>query len=81
MKAWEALCVIREAEYDRVKSVRPFTWKLPGTGEINDRLGRREEFSMFERAGMKNPDGSAIKLTTHQPAALAEHHGDAQRHG
>ena len=66
VKTWEALCVIREAEYDRVKSVRPFSWKLLGTGEINDRLGRREEFSMFERAGMKNPDGLAIKLTTHQ---------------
>ena len=66
VKAWEALCVIREAEYDRLKSVRPFSWKLPGTGEINDRLGKREEFSLFERAGMKNPDGSPIKLTTHQ---------------
>ena len=64
--AWDALCLIRESEFDKVKSVRPFSWRLPGTGEVNDRLGRRKEFSLFERTGLRNPDGSPITLTTHQ---------------
>ena len=63
---WDALCLVREFEYHKVFSVHPFSWRLPGTGEVNDRLGRRTEFSLFERAGLRNPDGSPIKVTTHQ---------------
>lgn len=64
--AWNALCLVREFEYRSVISARPFSWRLAGTGAINDRLGRRKEFSLFERVGLRNPDGSPIKLTTHQ---------------
>ena len=64
--AWDALCLVREYEYHNEFSVRPFSWKLPRSGEVNARLGRRKEFSLFERAGMKNPDGSPIRLSTHQ---------------
>ena len=64
--AWDALCLVREYEYHNEFSVRPFSWRLPSSGEVNDRLGARKEFSLFEGAGMKRPDGSPIKLTTHQ---------------
>ena len=66
VRAWDALCLVREYEYHNEFSVRPFSWRLPRSGEVNDRLGRRKEFSLFERAGMKSPDGSPIKLSTHQ---------------
>ena len=66
VRAWDALCLVREYEYHNKYSVRPFSWRLPGSGDVNDRLGRRTEFSLFERAGRKMPDGSPIKLTTHQ---------------
>ena len=64
--AWNALCLAREFEFHNVFSVRSFSWRLPGRGEINSRLGGRKEFSLFERARLRNPDGSPIKLTTHQ---------------
>ena len=63
---WEALCLVREFEYHKTLSLRPFSWRLPKSGEVNDRLGRRAAFSLFERAGISNPDDSPIKLTTHQ---------------
>ena len=64
---WDALCLIREFEYHKFKPPRLFSWKLPTTGDVNDRFGKRFMPTLFERAGMKNPDGSPIRLTTHQP--------------
>ena len=64
--AWEALCLTREYEYHKEFSVRPFSWKLPNTTDINFRMGSRMEDSLFERAGFRNLDGSPIKLTTHK---------------
>ena len=64
--AWNALCLVREFESHNVYSVRPFSWRLPKSGEVNDRLGRRADLSLFERANSRNADGSSIKLTTHQ---------------
>ena len=63
---WEALCLIRKFDYHKGKSVRPFSWRVTHANEMNDRLGNKKRLSLFERAGMKNPDGSSIKLTTHQ---------------
>lgn len=63
---WDALCIAREFEYHRDFSARPFSWRVAGSGEINDRLDGREEFSLFERNGVKDTDGAPIKLTTHQ---------------
>ena len=64
--ARDALCLVREFEYHKVYPVRPFSWTMASHNEINKRLGGREESSLFERAGMKNDDGSPIRLTTHQ---------------
>ena len=57
---------VRGFEYHNVFSTRPFFWSLASTHEVNDRLGRRAELSLFERTGLRNPDGSPIKLTTHK---------------
>ena len=64
---WDALCLARKHEYHKTQPVHLFSWQLPGAGHVNDRLGRRISLSLFERAGLRNPDGSPIKLTTHQP--------------
>ena len=63
---WESLCLIREYECHNAYSLRPFSWRLPRAYVVNNRLGRNLQYSLFERAGLRNPDGSPIKLTTHQ---------------
>ena len=66
VRAWDALCLSREFEFHKGLSVRPFSWRLPSVSDINKRLGKKKNFSLFARAGLKNPDGSPIQLTTHQ---------------
>ena len=63
---WDALCLTRVWEFHKRRSVRPFSWKLPDGTSVNARLGSKIAFSLFERAGLRNPDGSPIKLATHQ---------------
>ena len=67
-KSWHAsaLCLVREFEFHNVFDARPFSWRLTSANEVNDRLGRRAKLSLFERAVLRNPDDSPIKLTTHQ---------------
>ena len=64
---WEALCLIREFECHKRQSARPFSWRLTGYSDIFRRMGGNAELSLFERAGIRNPDGSRLKLTPHQP--------------
>lgn len=62
---WEALCLHRQNEFHAEFEVKAFSWRLPTSTEVNLRLSS-EGFSLFESAGMKNYDGSAIKMSTHQ---------------
>ena len=64
--AWEALCLYREFECHNTFPARPFSWKLSDANQVNVRLGSRKQSSLFERAGIRNPDGSPIQVTTHQ---------------
>jgi hypothetical protein len=64
-KVWDALCIHREYEHS-AGSIRPFSWCLPDADSVNGRFGSRKNPSLFDRAGMTNPDGTEIKLTTHQ---------------
>ena len=64
--AWEALCLFREFEFHRDFSARPFSWRLPTNGQIICRIGGSLRLSLFEQAGLRNPDGTPIQLTTHQ---------------
>lgn len=65
----ETLLIQRLYEYNYQKST--FLPVIDGfhIGFINDTLGGREgifKFSIFEKFGYKEPDGSTIKVTTHQ---------------
>ena len=65
----ETLLIQRVNEYNYQKST--FLPLIDGltTGFINDALGGRESFfksSIFEKFGYKEPNGSSIKVTTHQ---------------
>ncbi len=64
--AWDALCLVREFEYHNVFSVRPYSWSRSGANDVNRRLDRGKGVSLFERAELRNPDRSPIKMTTHQ---------------
>jgi len=66
VKTWDALCLHRENEFHKEFSVKPFSWRLPNANEVNVRLCAIKGLSLFDRMGMKNADGSSIKLTTHQ---------------
>lgn len=67
VRAWDALCLHREREFHRDFEATPFSWRLPGTTEVNDRTHIGKGMSLFERHGMRNADGTPVKLTTHQP--------------
>lgn len=66
LTCWGALCLHRENEFSRERAVRPETWRIPDANEVNRRLGSRLTASLFDRMGLRNADGSPIKLTTHQ---------------
>lgn len=63
---WDALCLHRENEFHRDFAVRPFSWRVPTTTQVNDRMQDKKGLSLFERFELKNPDGSSINLTSHQ---------------
>jgi hypothetical protein len=65
-KVWEALCLHREFEFHPEFKTKSFSWRVPRSSEVNVRLQDTKGLSFFERAGLKNVDGSSIKLTTHQ---------------
>jgi hypothetical protein len=67
VQAWDALCLHRWNEFHKEFSVKYFSWRLPTTTEVNNRLYSGKGMSLFDRRGLTNPDGSSIKLTTHQP--------------
>lgn len=64
--AWDALCLHRNSEFHHDFSPKPFSWRLPTANEVNARLAPTHERSLFERYGIRNPDGSPIALTSHQ---------------
>lgn len=66
VQAWDALCLHRWNEFHKEFLVKHFSWRLPTANEINSRLESGKGRSLFDRRGLKNPDGSSIKLTTHQ---------------
>lgn len=66
VKAWGALCLHRENEFSRQRAIRTDTWRIPSANEVNSRLGAGISLSLFDRAGMRNSDGTRIKLTSHQ---------------
>jgi len=64
VETWNALCLHRRNEFHKGSPVKQFSWRLPTANEVNSRLEHGR--SLFERFGLFNPDGSSIKLTTHQ---------------
>lgn len=62
----EALCLHRENEFNRGRSVRADSWRLPSANDVNARLGARSSGSIFDRMGLYASDGSRVKLTSHQ---------------
>lgn len=66
VQAWDALCLHRWNEFHKEFAVKGFSWRLPTSNDVNVRLGSRMGQSLLDRRGLKNPDGSSIKLTTHQ---------------
>lgn len=66
VEAWEALCLHRTNEFHKDFHVKHFSWRIPTANEVNSRLGQRHGRSLFDLRGMRCPDGSSVKLTTHQ---------------
>jgi len=62
----KALCLHRKNEFSRDRSVEIDSWRLPDANEVNKRLGAGATSSIFDRLGLKAPDGGRIKLTSHQ---------------
>lgn len=63
---WDMLCLHRENELHQRFQAKPFSWRIPTTNEVNSRMKVRDRYSLFERFGLKEADGSPIGLTSHQ---------------
>lgn len=66
VEIWNALCLHRANEFHKEFVVRPFSWRLPTTNDVNSRISSGQGRSLFEQFGITDVDGSNIKLTTHQ---------------
>lgn len=66
VKVWDALCLHRQKEMHKKFRVRQFSWRLPTSNDVNERIGSTKGLSLFDQNGTINPDGSSIKLTSHQ---------------
>jgi len=66
VKVWDALCLHRQNEMHKKFRVRQYSWRLPTTNEVNQRMGSTKGLSLFDQNGTTNSDGSSIKLTSHQ---------------
>lgn len=66
VNSWDALCLHRHNEFHREFSLKPFSWRLPYSTEVTTRLTPDAGRSLFDRADLKNPDGSSVRITTHQ---------------
>ncbi len=67
VKTWDALCLHRDYEFHKEHAIKHFSWRVPNANEVNSRFSPEKGLSLFDRMGFKNPDGTSIKLTTHQP--------------
>jgi hypothetical protein len=65
VKVWDALCLHREFEFHAGFAPREDSWRLPAVNEVNARFNPGK--GVYLLAGMRDADGRAIKLTTHQP--------------
>lgn len=63
---WDALCLHRENEFHPGFGVKPFSWRLPTTNEVNSRIEPSHGRSLFEQRGIRDIDDSPINLTSHQ---------------
>lgn len=63
---WDALCLHREHEFHPTFEPRSFSWRLPTANDVNSRLESSYGRSLLDRYGLRNSDGSPIKLTSHQ---------------
>lgn len=66
VKVWDALCLHRHYEMHKELLARQFSWRLPTSNEVNQRIGSAKGLSLFDQNGTTNSDGSSIKLTSHQ---------------
>ena len=66
LSAWDALCLHRRNEFHSKRGVRVGSWRIAGSSEVNERLGAGDSISLFERFGLRNLDGTPIRLTSHQ---------------
>lgn len=67
---WDSLVLVRENELHDKFAARPFSWCLPTVNQLNDQLSQRPLKNpiptVFQRFGIKDEDGSEIRLTSHQ---------------
>jgi hypothetical protein len=62
----ESLCVMFQNQFHASKKPLKFLPELIGDGQINDALGNdADEVSIFSVRGLKEPDGSPMRIKTH----------------
>ncbi len=66
LKVWDALCLHRENEFSREREIKENSWRIPGSNEVNKRLGAGYRLSLFDHMNLRYVDGTRITLTSHQ---------------
>lgn len=71
-KLWDCITIVRENEFHKDFTIKPFSWVPVGHGMVSDALGSdrgNDEIKMesvFNELGITDEDGSPLKLTSHQ---------------
>ncbi|MFV1872767.1 MAG: hypothetical protein ACMZ64_05510 [Oleiphilus sp.] len=69
---WECITLVRDCEFHKDASVKPFSWMMVGHGMFSDAIGSERVSdglkvqSIFEELGITDEDGGALRLNSHQ---------------
>jgi hypothetical protein len=72
VKLWDCITLVRDNEFHKDFTVKPFSWVLVGHGMLSDAIGSErgtDKFKMqsiFDELGITDEDGSPLRLTSHQ---------------
>jgi hypothetical protein len=72
VKLWDCITLVRDNEFHKAFTVKPFSWVLVGHGKLSDAIGsergngKNKMQSIFDELGITDEDGSPLRLTSHQ---------------
>tara|TARA_R110001583_G_scaffold58352_1_gene174023 strand:+ start:2950 stop:5178 length:2229 start_codon:yes stop_codon:yes gene_type:complete len=72
VKLWDCITLVRDNEFHKDFTVKPFSWVLVGHGMLSDAIGsergtdKSKMQSIFDELGITDEDDLPLRLTSHQ---------------